>query len=173
MAKIMLKNVRLSFPSIFNRSSFDGKEGKFEATLLINKETQAALHEQLKGKIAELLKSANKKVPESKWALKDGDDVEYNGYEGCWSLKAANNKRPTIIDRDKTQLAEDDANAPYSGCYVNAIVDFWLQDNNFGKRVNANLYGIQFVKHGESFGSGPVDVMDDFDDLGDDEDLGL
>jgi len=33
--KIMLKNVRLSFPSLFKKAVFDGKEGKFEATVLI------------------------------------------------------------------------------------------------------------------------------------------
>ena len=30
--KFKLKNVRLSFPSIFKRSEFNGQEGKFEAT---------------------------------------------------------------------------------------------------------------------------------------------
>ena len=41
MAKIQLKNVRLSFPSIFKRSEFNGEQGKFEATFLLNKETQS------------------------------------------------------------------------------------------------------------------------------------
>ena len=41
MSKVTLKNVRLSFPSLFARSVFDGKEGKFEATFLLNKEEHA------------------------------------------------------------------------------------------------------------------------------------
>jgi hypothetical protein len=163
MPKIQLKNVRLSFPSLFHRSVFDGQEGKFEATLLIDKadiKTKKALDEAIAAAIAE----AKIKVPEDKRCLKDGDESDYDGYEGNWSLKAANTKRPTIINRDKTPLVEDDE-VIYAGCYVNAIIDFWVQNNKYGKRVNANLYGVQFFKDGEPFGMGPVDVTDDFDDL--------
>jgi hypothetical protein len=168
MAKIQLKNVRLSFPSIFKRSEFNGEQGKFEATFLLNKETQSDQIAVIQNAIEEAIKEAKIKVPSDKRCLKDGDEVEYDGYAGCMSIKASNNKRPTIIDRDKTPLAEDDANAPYAGCYVNAIVDLWVQNNNYGKRINANLYGIQFLKDGESFGSGDFDVTDEFDEFEDD-----
>lgn len=170
MSKIQLKNVRLSFPSIFHRSEFEGKEGKFEATFLFSKDDEK-LKATLDKAIEAALKESGVKVPSDRRCLRDGDDSEYAGYEGNWSVKAANNKRPTIIDRDKTPLAEDDPNAPYAGCYVNAIIDFWIQDNKYGKRVNANLYGVQFVADGEPFGQGNIDVSDDFDDLEDLEDL--
>ena len=80
------------------------------------------------------------------------------------SFKSSANKRPIVIDRDKSPLIEED-NKIYAGCYVNAIVDVCVQNNNYGKIVNGNLYGIQFVKDGEAFGSGPTDVGDNFDDL--------
>jgi hypothetical protein len=165
MSKIQLKNVRLSFPSIFYRSVFNGQEGKFEATFLINKsdtETKKKIDEE----IARVLAEAKIKVPSDKICLKDGDESEYDGYEGHWSLKAASSKRPQIINRDKTPIVEDDG-IIYAGCYVNAAIDFWVQNNSYGKRVNGNLYGIQFVKDGEPFGSGSVDVTDEFDDLDD------
>lgn len=173
MAKIQLKNVRLSFPSIFKRAEFNGQEGKFEATFLLDKEQDADQISKLEAAIEAAIKEAKVKVPSDKRCMKDGDDVEYDGYAGCMSIKASTNKRPTIIDRDKTTLMEDDANAPYAGCFVNAIVDIWIQNNSYGKRANANLYGIQFVKDGDSFGSGSgsVDVTDDFDDLDDDLDI--
>ena len=173
MSKILLKNVRLSFPSIFHRSVFDGKEGKFEATFLISKD-DTKLKAQLDAAIEEAVKAANVKVPKDKICLKDGDDSTYDGYENTWSLKAANSKRPTLINRDKTPIVEDDE-VLYAGCYVNAIIDLWVQNNGFGKRVNANLYGIQFVKDGEQFGAGAVDVFDDFDDLDSDssDDIGF
>lgn len=167
MAKIKLSNVRLSFPSIFNRAEFNGEQGKFEATFLMDKETQADQIEKLETAIEAAIKEAKIKVPSDKRCLKDGDEVEYDGYAGQVSLKASSKKRPTVIDRDKTPLMEDDQNAPYAGCYVNAVIDLWVQNNNFGKRINANLYGIQFVKDGEAFGSGDIDVMDDFDDIDD------
>ncbi len=165
MSKINLKNVRLSFPSIFNRSTFDGKEGKFEATFLIDK-SDVKLKKELDLAIQNVLQEAKIKVAADKICLKDGDESEYDGYEGNWSLKASNSKRPIVIDRDKSPLTIDD-NKPYAGCYVNAIIEFWVQNNQFGKRVNANLYGIQFYKDGEQFGQGVVDVTDQFEDLED------
>ncbi len=167
MAKIHLKNVRLSFPSIFKRSTFEGEEGKYEATFLIDKSDKKTA-KAVKDAIDEAVKAAGIKVASDKRCLKDGDDSEYDGYEGVWSFKAANNKRPTVINRDKTPLVEDD-DVIYAGCYVNAIIDIWIQNNKFGKRANANLYGVQFVKDGDPFGQGPVDVTDDFDELDDDE----
>jgi hypothetical protein len=36
-----------------------------------------------------------------------------------------------------------------------------------GQRVLCNLYGVQFLKDGEPFGAGDVDVTEEFDDLDD------
>lgn len=166
MSKIKLTNVRLSFPSIFKRSEFDGKQGKFEATFLLNKETQADQIKMLEDAIEKALVESKIKVASDKRCLKDGDEIEYDGYAGHMSFKASTNRRPTVIDRDKAPLVEDD-NKLYAGCYVNAIVDIWIQSNSYGKRVNANLFGVQFFKDGEAFGSGDVDVTDDFDDYDD------
>jgi len=161
--KFKLKNVRLSFPSIFKRSTFDSKEGKFEATFLISKEQQKDLIKEIEAKIALIQKDNKAKVSPDKICFKDGDFVDYDGYEGHMSIKAGANRRPTVIDRDKTPLVEDDGK-PYAGCYVNAVLELWYQDNSYGKRVNCNLLGIQFSKDGDSFGAGDTDVTDDFDD---------
>lgn len=172
MSKIKLNNVRLSFPSLFQRASFQGEAGKFEATFLLNKETHAEtialIDKAIKAAIKDSLKGA--KVPADKLCFKDGDEIEYDGYAGCMSLKASNNKRPMIIDKDKTPLTEDDGK-PYAGCYVNAVVELWAQNNNYGKRINANLLGVQFLKDGQPFGDGGVTATnDDFDAFGDDDD---
>lgn len=170
--KIKLKNVRLSFPSLFNKAEFNGDVGKFEATFLINKETQASTVADIEEKIEAIIKENKIKVPSDKRCVKDGDDVDYAGYNGHISLKAANNKRPLVIDRDKSILVEED-NKPYSGCYVNATVELWVQNNNYGKRVNCNLLAVQFAKDGESFGAGGASgSADDFDELEDDDMLG-
>ena len=171
MAKIMMKNVRLSFPSLFSPATFNGEATKYEATLLINKTTQAELLDKLQDEIERLVKDNLKGVmpKPDKIALKDGDGVEYDGYEGHMSLKASNKTRPTVIDRDKSPLTEADGR-PYAGCYVNAVVEGWVQNNSFGKRVNFNLLGIQFVKDGDRFGSGGVASADEFEDLGEGED---
>jgi hypothetical protein len=170
MAKIQLKNVRLSFPSIFKRADFNGQEGKFEATFLLCKETQSDQIEKLEAAIDAAIKEAKVKVPSDKRCLKDGDDFDYDGYAGHMAFKASTTRRPTIIDRDKTPLAEDDGK-PYAGCYVNAIVDVWIQNNSYGRRANGNLFGIQFVKDGDAFGAGDVDVTDEFDAFDDEDDI--
>lgn len=167
MAKMQLKNVRLSFPSIFKRSVFQGEEGKYEATFLIPKSDEKT-KKMIDDAIEKAMKEAKvSKISAEKRCLRDGDDSEYDGYEDHWSFKAANDKRPTVINRNKEPLTIDDE-VIYAGCYVNAIVDIWIQNNSYGKRVNANLYGVQFVEDGEAFGMGNVDVTDDFDDLEDD-----
>ena len=169
--KIKLNNVRLSFPSLFQRASFQGDTGKFESTFLLDKKTHADLITSIKKNINDGIKTNLKgaKVPADKLCFKDGDDFEYDGYAGCMSFKASNNKRPMVIDKDKTTLTEDD-NKLYAGCYVNAVVELWFQNNNYGKRVNANLLGVQFFKDGDPFGDGVSASDDDFDAFGDDDD---
>ena len=170
--KIKLKNVRLSFPSLFKRSEFNGEQGKFEATFLLNKKEHAKIIDSIQSDIdAGMKENFKKKIPADKICLKDGSESSYTGYgDNVMSLKASNNKRPLVIDRDKSALTEDD-NVLYAGCYVDAIVQLWYQDNNYGKRVNANLLGVQFYKDGEPFADGESADLDDFDDFDDDEDF--
>ena len=171
MSKLKLSNVRLSFPSLFTKSVFDGKEGKFEGTFLIHKEEQAKLISKIEAaQLAFLVEKfgSESKIPKSlKYTcFMDGDTKDYAGYENQMALKAGNNTRPTVIGRDKAPVTEDD-NIIYAGCYVNAIVDFWFSDHpKGGKQLLANLLGVQFSKDGESFGAGGgQDCSSDFDEL--------
>ena len=161
---IKLNNVRLSFPALFEREKFEGKEGKFAATFLSDKEKK----ENYQAVIAEcerVQKEAKIKVPRDKWCIRDGDESEYDGYQGCWSIKASTDKRPTIVNRDRTPISKDDE-ILYAGCYVNAIISLWVQNNQFGKRINANLLAVQFVADGEEFsGIKPVDPDEVFENL--------
>jgi hypothetical protein len=82
-------------------------------------------------------------------------------------LKASTKRRPLVITRDKTPIVESD-NIVYAGCYVNAIVSLWAQNNQYGKRINAQLDAVQFVRDGEPFGDGGVSP-NEFDAFGDDD----
>jgi len=173
--KIKLQGVRLSFPSLFRKAEFNGETTKYEATFMLHKERDADKIAEIKKAISagvkENLKGA--KIPSDKICLKDGDESGREEYAGHYTIKAANNKRPKVLDRDKTPLTEDD-DKPYSGCYVNAVVDLWYQNNNYGKRVNANLLGVQFYKDGEPFESGVVADDDDFEEVeGEEEDFDI
>jgi len=183
MATIKIQNARLSFPSLFRKSVFEGStDGKYEATFIIPKEGKGHLKiagkevtgEALMGFIDQYAKD-NKlgKLSRERLFVKDGDDLfdldKYPEYEGHWVIKGSNTKRPTVLNRDRTPVTEDDE-VFYAGCYVNAIIEPWAQNNNFGKRVNSNLLGVQFVKDGEPFGDGGTKVTeDDFDDIEDEE----
>lgn len=173
--KIKLSNVRLSFPSLFRKAEFNGETTKYEATLMLHKDDHADAIKQIKEQIAIAIKDGLKgaKIPSDKICLKDGDESGRDEYEGHYTIKAANNKRPKVIGRDKSPLTEDDG-VIYSGCYVNAVIDLWVQNNSWGKRVNANLLGVQFLKDGEPFESGSVADDDDFDEVaGSDDDFDI
>ena len=166
MSKIKIQAARLSFPSLFRKATFEGQETKFEATLMLHKEDHADTIKEIKAQIAKGIKENLKgaKVASDKICLKDGDESGRDEYAGHYTLKAANNKRPKVIDRDKTPLTEEDDKL-YSGCYVNSVIDLWYQSNAYGKRVNANLLGVQFHSDGETFESGSTADDDDFDDF--------
>jgi hypothetical protein len=167
--KIKIQNARLSFPSLYQHAVFGGEStGKFEATFILDKVEHADVIAQIQAASVALQKDVIKaKVPADKICLKDGDDGDRPEYAGKMTLKASTKKRPLVIDRDKTPLTADD-NKPYSGCYVNGIITLWGQNNNFGKRVNAQLDGVQFWNDGEPFGDAGIGA-DEFDAFGDDD----
>lgn len=96
----------------------------------------------------------------------DGDKkASYDGYEGNFFISSRSETRPTVVDRDRKPLIAADGRV-YSGCYVNAQVEVWAQDNSFGKRINVQLLGVQFSRDGDSFSAGaPPSDPDDFPDL--------
>ena len=168
--KIKMKNVRLSFPSLFETEQFGEQDtGKYAATFILDKDDNAAEIKQIQDEINRLMKEELKtKLPDDKVALKDGDDMGRPEYEGKMTIKGSTKKRPLVIDRDKTPLSDGD-DKPYAGCYVNGIISLWAQNNKYGKRVNASLEGVQFSEHGEPFTTGGVSV-DEFDDFDDEDD---
>jgi hypothetical protein len=86
------------------------------------------------------------------------------GYSGNYYINAGNTIRPLVLDANKAPLTPADGK-PYSGCYVNAIVEIWAQDNQHGKRINASLLGVQFVRDGEKLAGGSVATADDFEEI--------
>lgn len=171
MSKFKVQNVRLSFPSLFQQASFGGEStGKYEATFVLDKVEHKDVIEQIKATMNSIQKDTIKaKVSADKLCLKDGDESGREEFAGCYTIKASTKKRPLVIDRDRSPITEDD-NKVYAGCYVNAIFSLWGQNNQYGKRVNAQLDGVQFARDGEPFGDGVISV-DEFDAFGDDDSM--
>ena len=182
---IKLPLVRLSFAKLFKPKAFrEGQDKRFEAAFLLDpsNEKHKAVIDVIISTAAALLKDHfGDKIPASaeigfgysdarpimlgdfEWR---GKKKDYDGYEGMFYVTSANKTRPTVVDRDRSPLAEEDGK-PYSGAFVNGSITLWVQDNEFGKRINANLRAVQFVKDGEAFGVKPVDAEDEFDVIDD------
>jgi hypothetical protein len=105
---------------------------------------------------------------QDKLCVHDGDTkAQYDGFAGNFFLSARSDARPTVIDRRRNPVSESDGKI-YSGCYVFANIEVWAQDNkDFGKRINAQLRGIQFDRDGDAFAAGSPANADEFADLGD------
>ena len=167
--KIKIANTRLSFPSLFITAKFGGEDtGKYEASFILDKKQNAEAIKELNTAIEALCKAELKtKVAPDKLCLKDGDDSGRDEFHGAMVLKASTKRRPLVITRDKTPISEAD-NIVYAGCYVNVIATLWAQNNQYGKRINAQLDAVQFARDGEPFGDGGVSP-NEFDVLGDDD----
>lgn len=54
---------------------------------------------------------------------------------------------------------------PYAWYFAKGVVDIRAQDNNFGKRINASLGGVQFLHDGDASAGGGVAGTNDLDDI--------
>lgn len=171
--KVALKNVRLAFPNLFEPKAVNGEgDPRFSATFLMDPnhpavaELEAAFEQVGKEKWGQKWPAVKKELAlKDRTALHDGDTkADYEGFEGQMFVNAGNKVRPLVIDRDKTPLIAADGK-PYAGCFVNASIELWCQDNNYGKRINASLRGVQFLKDGDAFAGGGTASDDEFDDI--------
>ena len=167
---IKMANVRLSFPSLFQTEIFAGDDTeKYAATFILDPQEHKNVIKEIESEIKRLTdeKFDGKALKYDRVCLKDGDDSGTDLLEGKYTIKATTKKRPLTINRDKSQVTEDD-DIFYAGCYVNAIISLWAQNNQWGKRINASLGGVRFCSHGEPFQAGGVDA-DEFDMFNDDD----
>lgn len=172
---IMLKGVRVSFPHLFTPPVINGETGKCGAVLMLEPEKHDRMIKSIKQAIAAVQKDRFKgrKLPSDKLCLRNGEDkgrAEYDGYE---VLSTNSRKAPIVVDTDGSSVVtSEEDNAIYAGCFVNAKVRLWGQDNQYGKRVNCELVSIQFARDGEPLDTSyvPVDeAMEGFDSVEEDD----
>jgi hypothetical protein len=178
--KVKLKSVRLAFSqNLHTAGTFNGEgKPKFSCTLLVpksdaeqlvavNDAIAAVAREKWGAKADAVLKGL---IAGGKVCIRDGaTKADYAGFEDAFFISTSSEVKPTILDRDGSPLGEA-SGKPYAGCYVHAIIDVWAQDNAFGKRINAQLSGVKFVKDGEPFAGGRPAAESDFDEFGDEDD---
>jgi hypothetical protein len=171
--RVRIQNVRFNYTnSLFTAQVPQQGEGKakFSVVAIIPRD-----HPQL----AEI-KAAMSETAVAKWGAKAGETLKQlqaadrlclhdgdaksdkAGYAGNLFINASNELRPLVVGPSQEVLTAADGK-PYSGSYGNIIVEFWAQDNKFGKRVNASLMGAQHVKDGDRLSGGGVASADDFE----------
>lgn len=169
---VTLNNVRLSFPALWEpRKGPDANsKASYQAAFILDKKQNAKEIEAVKTAIAQIVKESFKGKQPPKIALRDGTEKgDMDGYgDGVMFLNARSDRPPHVVGRNMGPLKPADG-IPYAGCYVNATIRLWPQDNQYGKRINAQLRAIQFVKDGGKFGEGDIDISKEFKPLDDEE----
>lgn len=172
--RVRINDVRFNFTNnLFTAGKAKGNDSgkeKFSVVAIFGRE-----HPQIAEIKAALLDAATAKwaakAPEVLKQLAAGDRIclhdgdaksDHAGYAGNYFINASNELRPLVIGPNRENLVAADGK-PYSGSYGNIILEFWAQDNQFGKRVNASLLGVQHTKDGERLSGGGVAAADDFE----------
>jgi hypothetical protein len=180
--KVVIEDVRLSFPDIFEAKSFGADEkAAYSAKFIIDpksanvKKLEAAIAEVAKEKWGEKADGALDIINEDKknafvkgpYKNKKTGEV-YDGFQGMYHLNSrtgADKPGPKTFDRAKRPVTARDG-VFYAGCYVDAVVDIYAQDHpKYGRRINCGLLGVRFVRDGEGFSGGGGASVDDFADL--------
>lgn len=173
MSIVKVVNVRLAFPDLFEP---DAKYSRFGASFPIvpgsanAKALSAAVAEVAKAKwgakadgiLAQIKSKGDLGFQEA--PKRNGEGSVYDGFEDSFTLNASNKARPQVIDKDTSPLTQADGK-PYAGCYVDASVEFWAQDNTYGKKINAMLRWVQFRADGAGFAGGAPVSQDEFQSI--------
>ncbi len=160
---IRIDNVRASFPHLdkpYAKADKDGKmpEPKFGIVAMLDKKTHVAAKDLILKVIADMERREDTKVAKDKKFLRNGDDSDKVEYEGYWTVSARETKRPSVRNRQAEPMSEKEiADTIYAGCRVSVLIRPWFQDNDFGKRINAGLVAVQFVRDDAQIGEGRID----------------
>jgi hypothetical protein len=182
---IFLSNVRLSFPQLVEpRSSVENGPKKYSADFIMPMN-----HPGVQAFSAEYTKGAQEKWKEHAQAVMQliqndrklrcyGQGNEkvnsktfkhYDGYADQFYISSNKDQMPQMIQADgsavdatNTMAYQALARKLYGGCYVNAAIRPWLQENKHGRGIRADLVAVQFAGDDQAFGEGRTDASNMF-----------
>ena len=182
--KVKLKEVRISFPDLYEAVEFETGDGKFRynVTALVepgsenDKAVKAAIVAECKAKFGE--KDYAKKLEafkgtSNKICYVNGDAKEYDGYAGMMALSAHRRQKDgpvgvygNVIDPQtgKVVVLTEKSGKPYAGCHCNVTVEIYATDGKF-PGVFAGLSAVQFWRDGDAFSGTKAATPDDFEPL--------
>ncbi len=169
-AGLWIKDARLGFPQLLVAKAVQGGSPKFSCNFILAPtavewgEMGVILNELMaekwkdratgiKGMIAQDRKLRCYGQGSEKINIKTG--VVYDGFPGMVFISAANDVQPKLYGENAVELPPTaNANQLFvGGNYVSGVVSFWLQENEWGCGVRANLDGVQYLREGEKFGA--------------------
>lgn len=172
---ILITNVRLSYAYLFKAYEGDDGSRSFCSHLIIptNHPQLTALDALIRRVAADTWKEKAGEVltqlkGQDRLAIHRGDISKpgQDAYKGQLYISSSSKIKPRIVacvGGINQEIGEDHEMAPYSGCKANAIISVWAQNNKFGKRINAQLMGVQFVAHDQRLsGAGRVASIEEF-----------
>ena len=182
---IFLSNVRISFPQLIEpRAQTEGGTKKHSADFILapNDPAFQQFMQQYAslatGKWAEHAQAVMQMIQSDRKLRCFGSGAEkvnkktfkpYDGYDGNVYISANREQAPQMIqpngqpvEASNTMAYQALARKIYGGCYVNAAVRPWLQENKHGRGIRCDLVAVQFSKDGEAFGAGETDVSSMF-----------
>lgn len=180
MTILLLKNLTLAFPAIAELQAIGDGEPAYGGRFPVpstDKATIAQIEQAMKDvaiakwkddgeAVLAMLIEENKVCFERKAYRSKKTGKVYDGFEGTFSLGARNAKaQPTTFDEFGKAVVGKAAIEQkfYSGCKVHPKLEFWAQDNSFGRRINCSLLGLMYAGEGERFGGGSAPASaDDF-----------
>jgi len=178
---IYLSNVRLSFPHLVEpHSATEGGVKKYSADFIMPsdhpgfKQFMQQYASLVQTKWAEHAQSVMQVIQNDRKLRCYGSGAEkidkktfqpYSGYAGMVYITASKDVLPQMImdngspvDPVNTMACQAIARKLYGGCFVNAALRPWIQDNKHGRGVRCDLIAVQFCKDGDPFGEGTIDV---------------
>lgn len=165
--RIMLKNVRLSFPYLFEPSVDDKGVAKYQATFLIPKDDKANL-DRLEQAVQEAIEEGKDKKFEGKVPkkfrndpIRDGEEKDGEEFQDCMFISARNQRKPQVVDSQRDPII--DQSEIYAGCYVNATMTSFAYNYEGVKGVSWSLGNVQKVKDGEPFGGKQATAEEEFE----------
>lgn len=178
---IRIDNVRGSYVHVDkpykgkNSKRDDGSEAepKFSMVSILPKATHKEAKDLILEAITALLKNnKDAKVAKDKRFIKDGDDAEKEEYEGAFTVSSSELKKPKCREKNGELIDDLDRIRELfkSGHWFNVLIRPWFQDNDYGKRVNAGLVGVQYVKVDKTFGDSDIDESDAWETVDSDDD---
>ena len=163
--KVLLTNVRLSYPALFVPKGFEGQEPKYSACLIVPKDDlhsleiiyQAIENAKKEGLARGVWKGA--KIPENlKTPLRDGDKERADdpAFQHSYFINASSKYAPMVVgkvlDRNTGKAVRLTEEEVYPGCYVNVTINFYPYNAAGNKGIAAGLGNVQKEADGEPLG---------------------